>query len=121
MTPKRMLVIGGTWYLIEGVAGFFSGTGFDFMRFGFGIFCLSLGLLFVMARNENVSKLRTAVFMVGFLASFGISLIAYFAQWSGRFMPNALGYILPAVWLVVAIGFFLVGLGNTSTRIRRLN
>lgn len=121
MTPKRMLTIGGIWYLIEGVAGFFSGTGFDFMRFGFGTFCLSLGLLFLMARDENVSKMRTAVFMVGFLASLGVSLSAYYAQWSGMFMPNALGYILPTIWLIVSLGFFLVGLNNTSTRVRRLN
>lgn len=121
MTPKRMLTLGGAWYMIEGVAGLFSGSGFDFMRFGFSIFCLSLGVLFLMARNENVSKLRTAVFVVGFLASFGISLIAFYAQWSGRFMTSALGYFLPALWLVVAAGFFFVGLYNTSPRIRRLN
>ncbi|MCE7859639.1 MAG: hypothetical protein DYG86_07605 [Chloroflexi bacterium CFX2] len=121
MTPKRMLTLGGAWYMIEGVAGLFSGSGFDFMRFGFSIFCLSLGVLFLMARNENVSKLRTAVFVVGFLASFGISLIAFYAQWSGRFMTSALGYLLPALWLVIAAGFFFVGLYNTSPRIRRLN
>lgn len=121
MTPKRMLVIGSAWYLIEGVAGFFSGSGFEFMRFGFGILCLSLGLLFIMARNENVSKLRTIIFMIGFLASFGISLTVYYAQWSGAFMPNAIGYILPTIWLIVAIGFFFFGMDNTSSRIRRLN
>lgn len=121
MTPKRMLTLGGVWYLIEGVAGFFSGTGFEFMRFGFGVFCLSLGLLFLMARNENISRLRTAVFLVGFLTSLGVSLSAYYAQWIGMFMANALGYIVPTVWLIVALGFLLVGLRNTSTRVRRLN
>ena len=121
MTPKHMLTIGGVWYLIEGVAGFLSGIGFDFMRFGFGTFCLSLGLLFLMARNENISKLRTTVFMIGFLTSLGVSLSAYYAQWSGMFMANALGYILPTVWFIVALGFLLVGLNNTSTRVRRLN
>ncbi len=121
MTPKRMLTLGGAWYLVEGVAGFFSGSGFEFMRFGFGTFCLSLGLLFLMARNENISRLRTAVFLVGFLTSLGVSLSAYYAQWSGMFMANALGYIVPTVWLIAALGFLLVGLRNTSTRVRRLN
>lgn len=121
MTPKRMLTIGGLWYFIEGVAGFFSGSGFEFMRFGFSILCLGLGLLFMMARNENVSKLRTTVFMVGFLTTLGISLISYYAQWRGVFMPTALGYIFPTIWLVVAAGFLIVGLESTSTRIRRLN
>lgn len=121
MTPKRMLTLGGVWYLIEGVAGFFSGSGFDFMRFGFSVFCLSFGVLFFMARNENVSRLRTAVFIVGFLASFGISLAAYYAQWSGRFMDSAIGYISPTLWLVVSVGFFIVGRDNASHHIRRLN
>lgn len=121
MTPKRMLTLGGVWYLVEGVAGFFSGSGFDFMRFGFSVFCLSLGGLFLFARNENISKLRAAVFAVGFLASLGVSLSAYYAQWSGRFMPNALGYIVPTVWLVMAFGFLAVGLGGASTRVRSLN
>lgn len=121
MTPKRMLTIGGVWYLIEGAAAFFTGTGFDFMSYGFGILCVSLGVLFLMARNELVSKLRTAIFAFGFIATLGISLISYYAQWSGRFMDNALGYIFPTIWLIVAVGFFVVGRDNTSTRIRRLN
>lgn len=121
MTPKRMLTIGGVWFLIEGVAGFFTGIGFDFMSYGFGILCVSLGLLCLMTRNELVSKLRTTVFVICFLSTLGISLIAYYAQWSGRFMDSALGYIPPTLWLIVATGFFLVGRDNTSTRIRRLN
>jgi 4-amino-4-deoxy-L-arabinose transferase-like glycosyltransferase len=121
MTPKRMLTVGGAWYLIEGAAAFFAGSGFDFMSYGFGILCLSLGILFLLARDELISKVRTAVFAVGFLSTFGISLTAYYAQWSGRFMDSALGYIPPTLWLVVSIGFFIVGRDNTSSRIRRLN
>jgi hypothetical protein len=121
MTPKRMLTIGGAWYLIEGAAAFFTGFGFDFMSYSFGTLCISLGALFLMARNESVSKLRTSVFAIGFLATFGISIAAYYAQWSGRFMDSALGYIPPTLWLIVAVGFFFVGRDNTSTRIRRLN
>jgi hypothetical protein len=121
MTPKRMLTIGGVWYIVEGIAGFFTRFSFDFMTSGFSILCISLGLLFWLARNELVSRLRTSIFIVGFVATLGISLIGFYAQWSGRFMESALGYISPIIWLVVSVGFLVVGMDNTSTRIRRLN
>lgn len=121
MTPKRMLTIAGVWYLLEGATAFFTGIGFDFMSYGFGILCLSLGILFLAARDELASKLRIVVFAIGFLATLGVSLIAYYAQWSGRFMDSALGYVFPTIWLIVAVGFFIAGRDNTAMRIRRLN
>ena len=115
MKPKHMLTIGGIWFLIEGLSGFFMVSEFDFIAFGFSIFCISLGTLCLLARNESSSKLRDAIFITGFLSTFGVSLIAYYAQWSGMFMDSPIGYLPPTLWLIVAIGFFLVGRANMST------
>ena len=73
---------------------------------------MSLGGLFLMTRNEAASPARNAIFMTGFLSSFFVSLIAYYAQWSGLFMESPAGYIPPTLWLIVAIGFLLVGRAN---------
>ncbi len=112
MKPKLMLTIGGIWFLIEGITGFFMGGGFDFSAFGFGVFSISLGILCLLMQNEPASKARNAVFITGFLSTFGISLVGYYAQWSGLFMDSPAGYIPPTLWLIVAIGFLLVGRAN---------
>lgn len=115
MKPKLMLTIGGIWFLLEGITGFFMGGGFDFSAFGFSVFSISLGILCLLMRNEPASKARNAVFITGFLSTFGVSLVAYYAQWSGVFMDSPAGYIPPTLWLIVAIGFFLVGRANMSS------
>ena len=112
MKPKFMLTIGGIWFLIEGITGFFMEGGFAFFTFGFSIFSISLGVLCLLTRNEGATKARNAIFMTGFLSTLGISFIAYYAQWSGVFMDSPVGYVPPTLWLVVAIGFFLVGRAN---------
>ena len=114
MKPKLMLTIAGVYYLLDGLAGFFMVSCFDFIAWSYSIFCMSLGALFMMTRNEAASTARNAVFMTGFLSSFFVSLVAYYAQWSGRFMDSPAGYIPPTLWLIVAIGFFLVGRANMS-------
>ena len=115
MKPKLMLTIAGVYYLLDGLAGFFMVSGFDFIAYAYSIFCMSLGVLFLMTRNESASKARNAVFMTGFLSSFVVSLIGYYAQWSGKFMDSPAGYIPPTLWLIVAAGFFLVGRANMGT------
>ncbi len=112
MKPRLMLTIGGIWFLLEGIAGFFMAGGFDFSAFGFSVFSMTLGILCLLMRNEPASKSRNAVFMAGFLSTFGIALVGYYAQWSGLFMDSPAGYIPPTLWLIVAIGFFLVGRAN---------
>ena len=112
MKPKLLLTIAGAYYLLDGLAGFFMVSGFDFITYAYGIFCISLGALFLMTRNEAASPARNAIFMTGFLSSFFVSLIAYYAQWSGLFMESPAGYIPPTLWLIVAIGFLLVGRAN---------
>ncbi len=114
MKPKLFLTLAGAYFLLDGLAGFFMVSGFDFIAWAYSIFCMSLGVLFLMTRNEEASKARNAIFMTGFLASFAVSLIAYYAQWSGQFMDSSAGYIPPTLWLIVAIGFFLVGRANMS-------
>lgn len=112
MKPKLFLTIAGAYFLLDGLAGFFMVSGFDFIAWSYGIFCMSLGALFLMTRNEAASTARNAIFMTGFLASFFVSLVAYYAQWGGLFMDSPAGYIPPTLWLIVAIGFFLVGRAN---------
>ena len=112
MKPKLFLTIAGAFFLLDGLAGFFIVSGFDFITWAYNIFCMSLGALFLMTRNEAASTARNAVFMTGFLASFFVSLAAYYAQWSGLFLDSPAGYIPPTLWLLVAIGFFLVGRAN---------
>ena len=112
MKPKLMLTIGGIWFLLEGITGFFMGGGFDFFAFGFSVFSITMGILCLMTRNEPASNARNATFLAGFLSTFGISLVGYYAQWIGLFMDSPAGYIPPTLWLVVAVGFFLVGRAN---------
>ena len=114
MKPKLFLTIAGAYFLLDGLAGFFMVNGFYFIAWAYSIFCMSLGALFLMTRNEPASKTRNAIFMVGFLSSFAVSLIAYYAQWSGKFMDSPAGYIPPTLWLLAAVGFFLVGRKNMS-------
>lgn len=114
MKPKLFLTIVGAFFLLDGLAGFFMVSGFDFITYAYGTFCMSLGMLFLMMRNEAASSARNAIFLTGFLASFFVCLIAYYAQWSGLFMDSPAGYIPPTLWLLVAIGFFLVGRANSS-------
>ncbi|MEW6086081.1 MAG: hypothetical protein AB1607_15925 [Chloroflexota bacterium] len=115
MKPKLFLTIVGGFFLLDGLAGFFMVSGFDFIAYAYAVFCMSLGALFLMTRNEAESTTRNAIFMAGFLASFFVSLIAYYAQWSGLFLDSPAGYIPPTLWLLVAIGFFLVGRANMSS------
>lgn len=115
MKPKLFLTVAGVYFLLDGFAGFFMVNGIDFITWAYSIFCMSLGVLFLMTRNEAASMARNSIFMTGFLASFFVSLIAYYAQWSGRFMDSPAGYIPPTLWLLVAIGFFLVGRPNLSS------
>jgi hypothetical protein len=114
MKPKLVLTIAGIYFLLDGLAGFFMVSGFDFIAYAYSIFCMSLGALFLMTRNEAASPARNAIIMTGFLSSFFVSLVAYYAQWSGRFMDSPAGYIPPTLWLIVAIGFFLVGRANMA-------
>lgn len=115
MKPKLMLTIGGIWFLIEGITGFFMESGFDFFTFAFSVFSITQGILCLLMRNETATKARNAVFMTGFLSTFGISLTGYFAQWSGLFMDTSVGYIPPTLWLIIAVGFFLVGRANMKS------
>lgn len=115
MKPKSMLTIGGAWFLIEGLTGFFMVSGFDFASYGFSVFCITLSVVCLMARNEPASKLHNVAFTAGFFSTFGVSIIAYYAQWSGAFMESPIGYIPPTLWLIVALGFFLVGRANLSS------
>lgn len=112
MKPKLMLTIAGIFYLLDGLAAFFMVANFDFIAWAYGIFCLSLGALFLMSRNEAASRARNAIFIAGLLSSLGTSLAAYFAQWSGKFLDSPVGYLPPTLWLLVAIGFFLVRRAN---------
>ena len=114
MKPKLMLTIAGVYFMLDGLAGFFMVSGFDFTSWSYGIFCMSLGVLFLMTRNEAASTARNAIFMAGFLSSFAVSLVAFYAQWSGLFMDSPAGYIPPTLWLIVALGFFYVGRANMS-------
>ena len=114
MKPKLFLTIAGAWFLIEGVTGFFMGGGFDFFTFGFNVFSITMGILCLLIRNEPAPKARNAVFLTGFLATLGISLTGYYAQWSGVFMDSPVGYVPPTLWLIVALGFLLVGRANMS-------
>ena len=112
MKSKLFLTIAGAYFLLDGLAGFFMVSGFDFIAYAYGIFCMSLGALFLMTRNEAPSTARNAIFMTGFFSSFFVSLVGYYAQWSGLFLDASAGYIPPTLWLIVAIGFFLVGRAN---------
>ncbi|MBI3169651.1 MAG: hypothetical protein HYZ22_14310 [Chloroflexi bacterium] len=114
MKPKLFLTIAGAYFLLDGLAGFFMVSGFDFITYAYSIFCMSLGALFLMTRNEETSKARNAIFMTGFLSSFAVSLIAFYAQWSGLFMVSPAGYIPPTLWLIVALGFLFVGRANMA-------
>lgn len=115
MKPKLFFTIVGAYFLLDGLAGFFMVSGFDFITYAYSIFCMSLGVLFLMTRNEAASAARNAIFMTGFLSSFFVSLVAYYAQWSGLFMDSPAGYVPPTLWLLVAIGFFFVRRANRST------
>ena len=103
MKTKWMLTIFGAWYVIEGISVFFTSGGFFFMSYGFGIFCISLGLLCLMIRNESPSRLRNAILFTCFLSALGVSLIAYYAQLTGQSMDSLFGYIVPTIWLLVAV------------------
>ena len=118
MKTRWMFTIGGVWYLIEGLSVFFTTAGF--YSYGFGLLCVSLGSLFLMTRSEAPSRLRTTVLFIGFLSSFGISLIAYYAQWSGAFLDSPFGYITATLWLIIAIGFFLARRAKAFPRVRDL-
>lgn len=115
MKPKLMLTIAGVFYLLDGLAGFFMVSGFDFIAYAYSIFCMSLGALFLLTRSESASKARNAIFMMGFLSSFGVGLAGFYAQWSGKFMDSPAGYIPISLWLIVALGFFVVGRANMVT------
>ncbi len=115
MKQKLMLTIAGVYFLLDGLAGFFMVSGFDFIAYAYSIFCMSLGALFLMARGEPASKARNAIFMTGFLSSFAVALVGFYAQWSGVFMDSAAGYIPVSLWLIIAVGFFFVGRANMSS------
>ena len=119
MSPKWMLILGGIWFLAEGVS-VFVGSSYHFMTYGFGVFCVSMGILCLLARNEAPSRLRNSVLMICFLSSLGVSLNAYYAQWSGSFMNSPAGYVTPTLWLIVAIGFFLARRAKSLPRVRDL-
>lgn len=115
MKPKLFLTIAGVYFLLDGLAGFFMVNGFDFIAYAYSIFCMSLSALFLMTRNEGASTARNAIFVTGFLSSLGVALAGYYAQWSGLFLDSPAGYIPPTLWLIVALGFFLVGRANMSS------
>ena len=114
MKTKWMLTIFGIWYVVEGISVFFTSGGFYFMSYGFGIFCIVLGLICLMIRNEHPSRLRNSILFIFFLSALGISLIAYYAQWSGMSMNSPVGYVIPTIWLFVAIGFLLASRRSSS-------
>lgn len=120
MKIKWMFTIGGIWYLIEGFSVFFTTGGFTFMSYGFGLFCISLGVLFLMTRNEAPSRLRTTILFIGFLSAFCISLLAFYAQWSGAFLDSAFGYVTATLWLMISLGFFLVRRSKSFPSVRNL-
>lgn len=121
MTPKRMLTIAGVWYLLEGATAFFTGIGFDFMSYGFGILGLSLGILFLAARDELASKLRIVVFCDRFPCDARRQPDRVL-----RPMERTLHGQRPRLCLSDHLAdrrrrFFHAGRDNTATRIRRLN
>ena len=118
MKPKLMLTIAGVYYVLDGLAGFFMVSGFDFITYAYSIFCMSLGVLFLIVRSESASKARDAIFITGFFSSFGVAVVGFYAQWSGKFIDSPAGYIPVSLWLIVAIGLFLIGRANMSTSAR---
>jgi|SRR5690606_8882055 hypothetical protein len=108
MKTKWMLTLFGIWYVIEGISVFFTSGDFYFMSYGFGIFCVTLGLICLLIRDEGPSRLHSSILFVFSLSTLGVSLIAYYAQWKDISMQSPADYIIPTIWLLVAIGFFLV-------------
>ncbi len=98
MKPKLMLTIAGVYFLLDGLSGFFMISGFDFITYAYSIFYMSLGVLFLIARSESASKARDAIFITGCLSSFGVALVGFYAQWSGKFMDSPAGYIPVSLW-----------------------
>ena len=123
MKPKLLLTIAGAYYLLDGLAGFFMVSGFDFIAWGYSIFCMSLGALFLMTRGEESSKARNApasktldaVFAGAWIATLGVGLNALYGQFSGNYMDTAAGYIPGVVMLGLAVWFFLASRANEST------
>lgn len=120
MNPKWMFIVGGIWFLVEGGSIFFWGMTYEFMTYGFGMFCISMGILCFLARNEAPSRMRSSVLTTCFLSALGVSLNAYYAQWSGAFLNSFFGYITPTLWLIIAIGFFLARRAKSLPKVRNL-
>ena len=120
MNPKWMFIVGGIWFLVEGTSIYFFGMVYEFMTYGFGVFCISMGILCLLSRNEAPSRLRNSVLTTCFLSALGVSLNAYYAQWSGTFLDTFIGYITPTLWLIVAIGFFLARRARPLPKVRNL-
>jgi|GEM_PF-3503635 hypothetical protein len=121
MKTKWMLTIFGIWYIVEGISVFVTAGGFYFMAYGFGIFCIALGLVCVFIRNESPSRLRNSILLVYSLSSLGISLLAFFVTVTGENSNLLNGYIVPTIWLLVAMGFFIISRRSVSLpRVRNL-
>ena len=116
MKPNLLLTIAGVYYILDAIAELFQAGHFVFAPYGYTAFGLSLGILFLLARNEGASRTRDAIFMTGFLSSLGVGLVAFYAQWSGTFTKSPIGYAASILWLIVAAGFFLVGRANMSAK-----
>ena len=116
MKPKFILTVTSVAYLLLGLANFFSISDFNFPAYIGVVFTLCLAILFWLVRNAPTSKTLDAIFIIGTLAFFLGSLLAFYAQWSGNYMDSPAGYLEGVAWLAMAIWYFLVGRANMSTR-----
>ncbi len=114
MKTKTLLAVVGVLYVLSGISEFFLVPGFEFTTYSDAVGTLSLGVLFWLMRNVPPSKALNGVLIVGFLATFGWSLVALYSQWNGTFMDSAVGYIPGLIWMGLAVWFFLAWRGNKS-------
>ncbi len=114
MKPKFVLTFASIMFFLWMLASFFEmvGEAFNFFAYQGILLTFCLAVLFWLARNAPPSKMLDAILLVGFLALFLGSLLAFYAQWSGNYMDSPLGYLEGVAWLAVAIWFFAVRRAN---------
>ncbi len=114
MKPKLLFTIASVLYLLSGITAFFLVSGFDYSAYTLGVTIFALGVLFWLTRNAPASKSLDAVFITGFLSTFGWALVSLYSQWSGNYMDSPIGYVSGLLWLGLAVWFFLAGRANMS-------
>ncbi len=116
MKPKIVLTFASVMYFLLTLASFFMvGEGFNFLAYLGILLTFCFAVLFWLARNAPPSRMLDAILLVGFLAFFLGSIIAFYAQWSGNYMDSPWGYGEGVAWLGMAVWFFLVRRANRST------